>query len=133
MTTNQRIDNLERTVKRWRWLTGLLAVSLGTAMIVGQARPTAQIITAKEFSVLDDNGNVRASLTVDDNAARLTLYEPSGSGRAELAVMANGSPRLTLADHTGSGRAEVTVSPDNTPHITLTDQSRKAVFSVSAP
>lgn len=120
---NPRMDALaarvERLERQNRWLTSaLLIVAVGAALLVtlaAVAPPSIQdVVKAKSFAVVDDEGNVRAELGFSaDGSHGLVLRDADGSERATLAVSTKGSAQgLSLRDPEGKTRALLAVSPD---------------------
>lgn len=64
---------------------------------VGRAE---KVIRANRFVLEDENGKVRAFLTVDKDGPRLALFDENGKVRAELSVVKDG-PGLGLYDGNG--------------------------------
>lgn len=111
-----RVERLER---QNRWLSrALMIVAVGAALLVTLAAmspPSIQdVVTAKSFEVVDDEGNVRAELGVlPDGSHGLALHDADGNERATLGVWPHGTAQsLSLHDPDGKMRALLAVSPD---------------------
>lgn len=91
-------------------------------MCVGQAKPAGipDVITAKQFRVVDAKGNLRIGLMVreDNNAQGLQMYDTKGNSRIALVMDKDGSPVVELEDSKGIIRvalgAQITDSDDGT-------------------
>jgi hypothetical protein len=125
VTIEERLTTLERLNRR---LT-LALVSVGTAAILavamGQGAPAVvpQEITAHMFTVLDNNGKIRAELGVDKAGAGLSLGDENGKPRAVLGVLKDG-PILRLLDENDKPRAVLYVGRGG-PGVSLLDENGK--------
>ncbi|MCX5656289.1 MAG: hypothetical protein NTY65_16760 [Planctomycetota bacterium] len=129
MTTDERIENLEKglaSARRLnRWLLAAVGLALGVWILAGTFGPTmaaapagggaVKEVRANRFVVEDENGKVRASLgmgketvpfktdtglvTPAGNGPVLELYAEDGKARARLAVMHLLAGRIGGAGH----------------------------------
>ncbi len=61
------------------------------------------VIEAEEFRIVDKDGNVRATLRLNDKGSPgLALYDDDGRLRAVLQVLEDGSPHLLFLDEDGN-------------------------------
>jgi len=120
MTTEERLENLERELarakRRNRWLVavaGLAVVGLilawtlakTTQAVLAQAAGGAEkVIRANTFIVEDANGKELAMLGVDAGRPVLYLFDENGKVRAMLGVGANGAA-MGLFDENDNPRA----------------------------
>jgi len=73
-------------------------------------------ISAKQFQVMDGQGNVRAKLNVSDGGlAHLGLYDQQGVERAALAVSNDGTSILALSGDDGNPRLTANVATHDGP------------------
>jgi hypothetical protein len=73
-------------------------------------------ISAKQFQVMDGQGNVRAKLDVSDGGlAHLGLYDQEGVERAALVVSNDGTSMLALSGDNGNPRLAVNVATHDGP------------------
>lgn len=78
------------------------------AKTVRRARKSApqklpDVIEAEEFRIVDKDGNVRASLRLNEKGAPgLALFDDDGRLRAVLQVLEDGSPHLLFLDENGN-------------------------------
>ena len=137
MTTDERIENLEKglaSARRFnRWLLAAVGLALGVWILAGTFGPTMAAepaggtaineVRAKRFVVEDENGKVRAVLAVFKDGPGLTLADESGNPRAML-IMGKGGPALTLSDENGKVRAGLNATKE-TAGLTLADENGK--------
>ena len=111
-TTEERLEKLERTTRRYRLaLAGPgIAVLAGVVIWVAircvspaQAQNpvgAGKVIRARQFILEDENGETRAALYVDKDGPTLGLTDEKGQARAMLYVGKVG-PVLGLLDEKG--------------------------------
>jgi len=142
MTIEERLENMERALgrmkRRNRWLLGAILLLAGGLIVPAvfettafraraQGAKTAKEIRAKAFVLEDENGKVRAGLSVFRDVPSLKLSDEYGKTRAALTVIKNG-PWLALYDEKGQGRAGLGVLKDS-PHLTFFDENGNDRFA----
>ncbi len=117
MTTEERLENLEREVgrakRRSRWLLAALGLGLAALALVwalAGGAPGAEV-RARRLVLEDDEGRERATLEMGAYGPRLRLLDAAGQDRARLAVIADDSG-LSLADENGKFCALLRVSKE---------------------
>jgi len=138
MTTDERIENLEKglaSARRLnRWLLAAVGLALGVWILAGTFGPATagapggeaavnEVLRAKRFVLVDDAGKTRALLHVDAPGPVLDLRDAAGKTRAMLVVGKDGSV-LVLANENGKGRALLNVLGD-VPILSLLDENDK--------
>lgn len=132
MTIEQRVEQLERRNRHTRLAAlVLLAALIGTGLFACsstikranaqstsmpraqllQADIQADIVTAKEFRLMDENGRSRAVLLVDEGRVALMLCDEAGNVRAALRVVKD-EPGLSLYDENSTRRAAFGVAKE---------------------
>ncbi|MGH7860305.1 MAG: hypothetical protein ACREQY_23495 [Candidatus Binatia bacterium] len=121
----ERLERVERDNRRLRALA-LLVVAGAIPLLFTQCSGGRMVKT--EMIVIEDaDGKTRASLGLEDEGARLRLYDSNGIRRASLSVAANGDPGLALFD--AADRPGVIVELTKAgPALVLTDASGKTLF-----
>lgn len=79
-------------------------------------------IRARSFELVDDSGNVIATLSQTGPGVGLTLRDAEGVGRLLLALDEAGAPSVTLLDETGTRRVGLDFNPVGNPALFLRDQ-----------
>jgi hypothetical protein len=113
MTTEQRLDRLERENK-WMRRAGVVAVAVAAAVfLMGQDKAKDLLeIEVQSLKVRAKDGRARATLGADaDGSLSLAFADKNFKVRAVLATLPNGSPFLRLADKNGKMRAVLGVTP----------------------
>ncbi len=155
MTVEERLEKVEREqvetktelAKAKRWIRQLLvagAVGLTCAVILAAASasmpeafaqeqpPVAEVVQARKFVVLDENGRERAVLGVTPAGPCLTLSDENGQTRTALGFLRiNTEPGLILYDENGKSHLWLGARPFG-PQLLLFNKTGKpqASFSV---
>ncbi len=106
MTTEERLTRLER---KNRWLTlALLFMGVAATLVVtaGMQRTEAvpEVVKARRFLLVDENGKERAGLGMDKDGPFLDLRDENGKERARLGL-AKAFSGLVLSSENGSAVA----------------------------
>jgi hypothetical protein len=111
---------MKQTGNRAMLIAALMAGALGGAASArvwpapASAFADQQLLTsisAKQFEVMDDQGNMRAKLNVSgEGMAHLGLYDQQGVERAALVVTKEGTSMLALSGDDGQPRLTVNVA-----------------------
>lgn len=138
MDLEVRISRLERQLGRWKrvaWAGGLLLV---IAIAMGQAAaPIAATVTAKKFTLVDDQGKTKAVLAVEDEGPIFVLHNQAGKPVVQLQVpKIPDKPSLYFLDAEGRQQMELALTPGG-PVLHFSDQSgvraRIATNELNAP
>ena len=100
MTTEERLEKLEREI-----------VEMKTK------------ICTKALCVLDDQGQERIKLNVDEDGPLLAMIDKNGQPSAVITVTEDG-PGLLMLDENGKHRAKITVAKDG-PGLFMMDENEK--------
>jgi hypothetical protein len=84
-----RVTKIEREVRIWRVLGAAAVACFGLIITLGarQNPEIPRLLKAKEFSLVDDDGNVRAKLESRGNFTYFRMYD--GTKQSEVAFVAN--------------------------------------------
>jgi len=121
MTTDERIEKMERQLARMRWfnrcLIACIVLSLGAWFILktfttetAWAQSMAKVIRANAFILEDKQGKIRARLHVPEDGPELVLCDKNEKGRVGLSVTEEDGPALVLQDENGKARALMSMS-----------------------
>jgi hypothetical protein len=104
-TIEKRMEKLEKELASSRLQIRFLLVAAVILFTITFWNPIAAIATgesnevqASKFTLVDDNGNMRASLAMNENMPRLNFYDEKGVSLAELGLFENG-PGLNFSDN----------------------------------
>ena len=121
-----RVDQLERSQRRFRQCGVFLFLGVGVVFLMGLAVPgnVPEVIEAQRFVVKDANGRNLAALGTDrDGAPLLVLTNLDGALGATLEVTAHRRPTLTLYDRDGHSRAIMSVDSEGSPSLSMNDKT----------
>ena len=141
MTTDERIENLEKglaSARRLnRWLLAAVGLALGVWILAGTLGPATAAapgsggavkeVRANRFVVEDENGNVRASLGMVKETVQ-----------SEVPGVVYSGPRLELFAENGKVRARLDVTtcnlgrPKDEPRLTLFDDNDKTRVTLAS-
>jgi len=116
MSIEERLENMERELGRVKEV-------LARSQVAGTARE----IRANGFVLEDENGKLRAALSMLKNGPSLMLLDENGSLRGGLGVTKDGSG-LALYDENSNTRVALSVEKDG-PSLTLVDENGKVIWS----
>lgn len=127
---SERLALVERSMRRYR--AALAAVGLIAAAgfagpsLVGAAK-APEVIQAKRFALVDDNGKVRASLDSIGDFPGLALYDKAGKLRT---LLANGDDNsgLTFFDKAGRMREALGLAGNDTALALYDEAGKTRVF-----
>lgn len=137
-TTEERLEKLERTTRRYRLVLAGLGIAVlacaviwvvtGTAGSTQAQRPVeaGKVIRANAFVLEDENGKVRATLTGDEDGPVLWLQDEKTKVRAML-IMPEGELALCLTNEQGEVRVGLGVSKDRG-WLNLYDEKGKVIW-----
>ena len=92
---------------------------------MSERQRTEEVVRAKRFELVDENGEVRAVLGFTKGASALWLCDENGNARVALKVAPDGSPVLTFANQAGKQCLGFAVMPDGTPMMVMFDAADK--------
>ena len=125
-----RLDQIERQNRRWRLLVLFLFLLLGGMLaFVIVDRWTGLFVpaqvAARSFTVLDENGVMRAELGSNNGNPRLALFDREGRNRLSVGVEASGAPIFTIADEQEQPRAALLLDAAGKAGLSLLDQQNR--------
>ena len=167
MTIEERMEKVEITLARAKRCNrlllfvvmlaivllalGAITPGIGTPTTSGTRSEGEDVVRAKEFILVDENGMLRANMGVGKDGPLLALYDEKGKPRIALSVDKEGpqltmrdendKPRigmllidsgmgLTLRDEKGKDRAFLAVGKKEGPRLMLFDENGTLVWRV---
>jgi hypothetical protein len=147
MDLEQRLSDLERSVRRTRLVAGGLAFTLIALAVAAFRSPekTLAEVRTRRLVVLDDSGRARVTIGQDpittqrqSRSVALLLFDRTGAERGGFGVTDEGAVGIGLDAPVGVGtsptrdRIGVLVAPDGTAQVTILDNTAHAVASLRA-
>ncbi len=120
--SDDRIENLEQTVRRLRaGMLVLAAVLMGTFLIV-VILATREELTVRRLAIVDNDGKERiVAATTSSGEASLVHYDPEGEMRIDAGTFSDGQARVIHHDRDGKRRITAVTLPDGQAAIILSD------------
>ncbi len=127
MTTEERLARLERKNRRLTLALVLMGVAATLVVTVGMERNEAvsEVVKARNFLLVDENGKTRAALEMIGDESSLVLSDKSGKERATLKVDNDFGPDLRMLDENGKTLAMLVVVKGD-PFLDLSDENGRA-------
>lgn len=147
MDLEQRLSDLERSVRRTRLVAGGLAFTLVALTVAAFRRPekTSAEVRTRRLVVVDDSGRARVMIGQDpittqrqSRSVALLLFDRSGAERGGFGVTDEGAVGIGLDAPVGVGtsptrdRIGALVAPDGTAQVTILDNGAHAVAGLRA-
>lgn len=107
MNTTQRLERLERTVRRQRVAIGLILAGLGLAVLGGMQELPVTELALRKLVIVDDKGRERIVAeggTKEPGVATLAHLDEHGIPRIFTGTFPGGTASLMVADKLGKGR-----------------------------
>ncbi len=125
MTVVERLRQVERQNRKLRGVVALLVILTASTVLLGAAMQSGKTLSAQTFVVQDKNGNVRATLGLDqNNEAILTFFDTKGKKRMALGYSQTQGPML--AGYNPQGKSGDGLLKGSDPRI-VKDQARAAM------
>jgi hypothetical protein len=102
MELESRLSKLEQSLKRYRLITGALALSLiGLAGLAAASGPVSQVVRAHEFIVVDESGKETIRLFTGTHGGVLDLRNKDGYAAFEAGAAPTGA-KVAIGDGKGT-------------------------------
>ena len=112
LTIEMRIQKLEATNRRYKTILIVMVASFATVFMAFRNPTTApDVIQAKRFEVVNDNGNVLISLSQDDGKGIIKTYNTAGKKLVNITYTTKGEGYIGLED--GIGQETIRFSSSN--------------------
>ncbi len=116
--------------------TAMALVAVDIAVRVNQRpmlnAPSGDTVVAKEFRLVDDNGNTRIRMSIDgDNEPGIELFDRNGLVRAQLDTWEN-TPSLILNGPNGDQRVYFGMNGKDTGLLTIDNGANRPAISIDA-
>lgn len=139
--TEERIQKLQEEIRSLRsdvdmLKTGkfdILKLSGGIQLLGSDAKLRAALMLLEDepaFALMNKNGNIAMSITLDDGASDIALNDSSGSVRTRIKTDSDGAPMLVMNDTTESPRLSLSVV-NGSPRLFLHDKDYKLRIAAS--
>ncbi len=111
-TIEMRLKKLEATNRRYKTIVVLMIASFATLFMAFKKPNTVpDVLQAKKFELVDDNGNVLVNLTQINGNGIIKTYNSSGKKLVNITYTANGEGYMALED--GKGQETIRFTSSN--------------------
>ena len=131
MTIEQRMELLERTIRRWRRLAGTMAVLVVTGVGIGAVQMNADELTLRKLAIQDEFGRDRIVLDTNFLIAAIRHYDANGNQRISSGTMPNGFAAIRHYDANGNQRISSGTTADGKSGISHFDMNGKGRITSS--
>lgn len=126
MTVEQRLEALERSVRRWRRFSVCLTLLVGACLIA--AAPVDTKIEGTFLSLLSPAKSLQlVGASADDDGGKLFVFTDTGyKAGVNISHDANTAPRISLTNAKGQRAIELTAGPKGEGVIMVRDENGQA-------
>ncbi len=130
----QRISRLERSLKAYRIFFGAAVITLFTFMLMSSGKKTEvpDLIKAKAFQVVDDDGNVLLLLNKEKDNGEVVTFSQSGQRLVRLFTSEGGAGAINTFDKTGKLNFKVTKITEGGGYMALYNSEEKEIMEAGS-
>ena len=127
-----RMNRLENQVRTYRLVTFLLVTGISTTLFMSFKDKDAppDVVKAKAFQVVNNNGDVVAEMSIEKGNGVVTTYTPSGRKLFQAFTSDGGGGGINTFDNDGQVNFKVTRTTDGGGYMALFNADRKEIFEV---
>ena len=125
MTIEERMEFLERTIRRWRRIACTMAVLVVAAIGIGAAQMNEDELMLRKLVIQDEEGHDRIELDTFGGTARIRHYDTNGKPRIDSGTSMDGNASITHYDTNGKPRIDIGTLPDGNASIAHFDANGK--------
>ena len=131
--TRQRLDRMERQLRRWR-VGGVVALCLAVVAVAGaMAQPPAGELTVETLRIVQRDGKERLVLTAQPGIPDMSFLDPKGRSRLTLDIAGDAQPVLSISE-SGHDTGRLTIGIENeSPMLKFYDQAGKLRVTIGVP
>lgn len=128
----ERISKLEKGLRNYRLFFGASVITLLTFVLMSSGKKTdvPDIIKAKAFQVVDDNGNVLLLLNKEKGNGQVATYSTSGQKLVRLFTSDGGAGAINTFDANGKLNFKVTRTTEGGGYMALYNSAVNEVMEV---
>ena len=132
-TLEQRLNRLERQNKSMRCVLGAFGLLLAASLLWGASKPIPEIIQARRFEVINDQGKPAVALYHwNGGGGVMAVRDPEGKSKGTFAVAKEGDAYLLLNDGAGVNRVQMGTSNYGSGGVWITDKAGTEIETLSS-
>jgi hypothetical protein len=121
-----RIERLEREMRRLRGWVLVLGIALVATFALGATQGTPDELTLRRLAIVDGDGKERiVARTLPDGEAEIRFYDKKGTGRVSVSTSADGGAGIRVLDYRGVPGWMVTSQPRGASVLHVTPERYK--------
>jgi len=127
-----RIEKLEKNLRTYRLLFGLAVVAVCSLLLMssGRKNDVPDIVKAKAFQIVDDNGNVLVLINKERGNGQVATYSTKGQKLVRLFTSDGGAGAINTFDPNGKLNFKVTRTTEGGGYMALYNSSENEVMEV---
>ena len=127
-----RMNRLEKQVRTYRLVSIVLLLGISLALVMGFKDKTTppDVLRAKSFQVVNDNGDVVAEMNMEKGNGLITTMTPRGRKLFQVFTTEGGGGGINTFDNDGEVNFKVTRTTDGGGYMALFNSTRKEIFEV---
>jgi hypothetical protein len=106
-------------------LVAAISGYLAASWAIRKSATIPEVITARQFVLVDEAGHVGAKLTWEDHQPAIRLFDRTNHVRSALFLEPNGVPDLYLYDGNAKVRAALNLFDSGVPNLAFLDETEK--------
>lgn len=128
----QRISKLEKSLRMYRLFFGTSVILLIAAALMssGKKNDVPDLVKAKAFQVVDDNGKVLLLLNKEKGNGQMATYSSSGERLVRLFTSDGGAGAINTFDANGTLNFKVTRTTEGGGYMALYNSVEKEIMEV---
>jgi hypothetical protein len=137
MTTDERLNRLEKSARRWKSSTLMLGAIVSALGLCGAAKEQAGEYTAQRFVLVDEKGTARAALGMFNGSPSLTFFNDfNGQRRVAMIVgldpvQLGGGPAIRGFDTAEQEKMRLRLSENGQPEMFLTGPTSRSTAVIT--
>ena len=130
----QRISRLEKNLRYYRIFFGTSVIALIAVLLISSGKKTEvpDLIKAKAFQVVDDDGNVLLLMNKEKDNGQVVTYSGSGQKLVRLFTSEGGAGAINTFDKTGKLNFKVTKITEGGGYMALYNSEENEVMEAGS-
>ena len=130
----QRLLKLENSLRLYRvfFSTAIIALIAVIFMSSGKINDVPDVIKAKNFQVVDNNGNILLELSQAKGNGQLITYSPTGQKLVRLFTSEGGAGAINTFDGNGKLNFKITKTTDGGGYMALYNSDEKEIIEAGS-
>ena len=130
----QRLARLEKSLRYYRLFFGTTVIALFAVILMSSGKKTdvPDLVKAKAFQVVDDNGNILLQLNKEKGNGQVSTYSDNGTRLVRLFTSEGGAGAINTFDGNGKLNFKVTKITEGGGYMALYNSEEKKVMEAGS-